>query len=80
MLAQFKRGDCDGIKVRLGRLQEFLSSACVEHLDFLNIDPEDNVTFRPFQEMDMEKHFRSFTDLPKISQQMEDEGWIDYQV
>ena len=36
LLSQFKRGECDGIKVRLGRLQEFVSSACIEHLDFLS--------------------------------------------
>jgi len=30
LLAQFKRGDCDGTKVRLGRLQvELISSAVI---------------------------------------------------
>ena len=36
LLSQFKRGECDGLKIRLGRLQEFVSSACIEHLDFLS--------------------------------------------
>ena len=36
LLSQFKRGECDGIKIRLGRLQEFVSTACIEHLDFLS--------------------------------------------
>ena len=34
-LAELRRGEVEGVKVRLGRLQNLLSSACVEHLDFL---------------------------------------------
>ena len=52
LLAQFKRGECDGIKVRLGRLQEFVSSACVEHLDFLSDHSgrHHDIQFSTFQE------------------------------
>eukprot|EP00112_Aurelia_sp_Birch-Aquarium-sp1_P019224 Seg4716.3 transcript_id=Seg4716.3/GoldUCD/mRNA.D3Y31 product="Phosphorylase b kinase regulatory subunit beta" protein_id=Seg4716.3/GoldUCD/D3Y31 len=34
-MAALKNGDVNGIKVILGRLQTFVSTACIEHLDFL---------------------------------------------
>jgi phosphorylase kinase alpha/beta subunit len=80
LLAQFKRGDCDGVKVRLGRLQEFISSACIEHLDFLTVHQDVDSRFRPFQEMEMEKRYRSLTDLPKMSRIQENESWVNYNV
>ena len=81
LLAQFKRGDCDGIKVRLGRLQEFISSACIEHLDFMHLDLDDDTMFHPFQEKDMGKQFRSLTDIPQLAK-VDTMGhqWVDYQV
>ena len=81
LLAQFKRGDCDGIKVRLGRLQEFISSACIEHLDFMHVDLDNETLFQPFQEKDMGKQFRSLTDIPHMTK-VENHGcmWIDFQV
>jgi len=36
-MAALKNGDVNGIKVILGRLQTFVSTACVEHLDFLRV-------------------------------------------
>ncbi|XP_078608671.1 phosphorylase b kinase regulatory subunit beta-like isoform X2 [Branchiostoma floridae x Branchiostoma japonicum] len=35
MLAAFKRGEYAGVKIRLGNLQTLMSTACVEHLDFM---------------------------------------------
>ena len=35
LLAAFKKGECSGARVRLGRLQQLLSTSCCEHLDFL---------------------------------------------
>ncbi|CAB4016585.1 Hypothetical predicted protein, partial [Paramuricea clavata] len=35
LMARLKRGECDGVKTRLGRLQTFISGSCIEHLDFL---------------------------------------------
>ena len=35
-LADLRQGHCDGIKVRLGRVQSLLSGAYIEHLDFLS--------------------------------------------
>eukprot|EP00118_Oscarella_pearsei_P010638 m.66389 g.66389 ORF g.66389 m.66389 type:complete len:1074 (+) comp35386_c0_seq8:474-3695(+) len=41
LLAAFKKGECGGARVRLGRLQQLISTSCVEHLDFLvERDPE----------------------------------------
>ncbi|KAI0220911.1 Phosphorylase b kinase regulatory subunit beta [Lamellibrachia satsuma] len=78
LLAQFKRGDCDGIKVRLGRLQEFISSACIEHLDFLTVRNADQMTFHPFVEMDMLTKFRSLTSIAApASIDNQQENWVD---
>merc|ERR1719481_240949 len=64
-IAQLKHGVVDGIKVRLGRLQNLLSSSCIEHLDFLAA--EEILDVQPFQEV---KHqyagYQSLTDIPKI--------------
>lgn len=73
LLTQFKQGDCDGTKVRLGRLQEFIATGCIEHLDFLDMDVE--ATFTPFVEKDKGMRFRSFTDIPKSLEQESEEGW-----
>ena len=35
LLASFRAGECNGIRVRTGFLQNFLASSCVEHLDFV---------------------------------------------
>ena len=80
LLAQFKRGECDGVKVRLGRLQEFIPSACIEHLDFLGIDLDSDEQFRPFQELEKEKRYRSLTDIPKLTTIEEKETWVNFQV
>lgn len=41
LLAMLKKGFCDGMKVRIGRLQNLISSSCIEHLDFVSDLPED---------------------------------------
>lgn len=38
MLAAFKRGLCGGVKIKLGRLQTLISTAVIDHLDFLQTD------------------------------------------
>ncbi|XP_068721668.1 phosphorylase b kinase regulatory subunit beta-like isoform X1 [Montipora capricornis] len=38
LLASFKRGFCGGVKVKLGRLQTLVSTAVVDHLDFIQAD------------------------------------------
>ena len=56
--------------------QEFISSACIEHLDFLDIDV-DIGQFKQFTERDKGKQFRSLTDIPKIAKVEFTETWID---
>ncbi len=61
-------------------VQEFISSACIEHLDFLDISDDLETMFRPFLEKDMGQQFRSLTDIPKLMKVEEEESWVDYQV
>lgn len=68
LLAQFKSGDVDGIRVRVGRLQTLISSACIEHLDFLSTLPDQSI-FQPFQESNHGQYsFKSLTDIPAITE------------
>ncbi|XP_065068893.1 phosphorylase b kinase regulatory subunit beta-like isoform X1 [Rhopilema esculentum] len=41
-MAALKNGNVNGIRVLLGRLQTFVSTACVEHLDFIRTKSDDN--------------------------------------
>ncbi|KAH3798780.1 hypothetical protein DPMN_152383, partial [Dreissena polymorpha] len=67
LLAQFKSGDVDGIRVRVGRLQTLISSACVEHLDFLSQLPDQSV-FECFEQSNHGHYsFKSLTDIPTIA-------------
>ncbi|XP_046550516.1 LOW QUALITY PROTEIN: phosphorylase b kinase regulatory subunit beta-like [Haliotis rubra] len=71
LLSQFKKGSVDGIRVSLGRLQSFISSACIEHLDFLHtlIDPG---IFTKFEEKTVGSNFKSLTDIPSLIDIVED--------
>merc|ERR1719481_1327346 len=69
--ADLKHGIVDGIKVRLGRLQNLLSSACIEHLDFL--PAEEVLDVQPVQEVkQVYAGYQSLTDIPKIAEVRED--------
>jgi len=71
-LAELSQGHCEGIKVRLGRLQNLLTSSCVEHLDFLPGGGE-SLDIHAVQEL---KHqyagYQSLTDIPKSRGILED--------
>ena len=43
----------------------FISSAAVEHLDFLNRLPDSSV-FTPFEEKTMKASFKSLTEIPQL--------------
>ncbi|XP_063702613.1 probable phosphorylase b kinase regulatory subunit beta isoform X1 [Culicoides brevitarsis] len=64
LLAMLKKGNCDGMKVRIGRLQNLLSSSCTEHLDFMSELPE---TCEPaFTQIHHEYiGYQSLTDVPR---------------
>ncbi|XP_064639915.1 phosphorylase b kinase regulatory subunit beta-like isoform X2 [Lineus longissimus] len=64
-LAEMKRGEVNGVKIRLGRLQEMVSSACIEHLDFFRGSLDEGSTFTPIQEVVSGLNYEGLTDLPK---------------
>lgn len=70
LLSQFKKGNVDGIHIRLGKLQSFLTTGCVEHLDFLNSIPDPD--FQAFEEKVGVSSFRSLTEIPKITDKDDD--------
>ena len=64
-LSALKRGECEGVKVRLGRLQNLLSSSCVEHLDFLANVNLDSLAVEPLDELlGHYAGYQSLTDIP----------------
>lgn len=65
-LAELKQGHCGEVKVRLGRLQNLLSSSCVEHLDFYHEDGE-SVEVQPLKERkNLYAGYQSLTDIPQL--------------
>jgi len=52
-----------------------MSSACIEHLDFLDLSADVEHTFRTFQEKDKGKHYRSLTEIPKLVKMEMEEAW-----
>ncbi|RZF33916.1 hypothetical protein LSTR_LSTR012258 [Laodelphax striatellus] len=81
LMAMLKKGYCDGIKVRIGRLQNLISSSCIEHLDFMNmIDPEE-VTFNQIKQLQHDYiGYQSLTDVPKATAYTEEPtDLIDYE-
>ncbi|KAG1714606.1 putative phosphorylase b kinase regulatory subunit beta [Nymphon striatum] len=64
LLATFRTGRCEGVKIRTGRLQNLISSSCIEHLDFLNTVTDIKSEFIPFKQV---KHasigYQSLTDI-----------------
>ncbi|XP_043476951.1 probable phosphorylase b kinase regulatory subunit beta isoform X1 [Leptopilina heterotoma] len=65
LFAMLKKGYCDGIKVRIGRLQNLISSSCIEHLDFLsNLDID--IDLNPFKQLEHDYiGYQSLTDVPR---------------
>lgn len=69
LLSLFKRGDVDGVRVRIGKLQSMISSACIEHLDFLD---SIGAVFTRFEEKNVTQSFRSLTEIPKLPELVDD--------
>ncbi|XP_065164610.1 probable phosphorylase b kinase regulatory subunit beta isoform X2 [Atheta coriaria] len=70
LLAMLKKGYCEGIKVRIGRLQNLISSSCVEHLDFTNILDVDFSEESAHQFKQLEHDYigyQSLTDIHTVS-------------
>ena len=69
LLSQFKKGILDsGLKIKTGRLQNLISSSCIEHLDFLHLLPADALpkleSFRQLEHT-INVGYQSLTDIPK---------------
>uniref|UniRef100_A0A0P5Q2D6 Phosphorylase b kinase regulatory subunit n=1 Tax=Daphnia magna TaxID=35525 RepID=A0A0P5Q2D6_9CRUS len=66
LLAMLKKGHCDGLKVRTGRLQNLISSSCIEHLDFMNHVDLKELNIQPFGQVHHDYiGYQSLTDVPK---------------
>ncbi|GAB1599348.1 phosphorylase b kinase regulatory subunit beta-like [Argonauta hians] len=63
LLSELKRGDCSGLRVRFGRLQAMISSACIEHLDFLHAVDDFDI-FQPFEEKPSSLNVSNMLALP----------------
>ncbi|XP_013168313.1 PREDICTED: probable phosphorylase b kinase regulatory subunit beta isoform X2 [Papilio xuthus] len=66
LFAMLKKGHCDGVKVRLGRLQNLISSSCIEHLDFMSQGEFPSEMFSQFRQLEHEYiGYQSLTDVPR---------------
>ena len=67
LLAELRQGHCKGVKVKLGRLQNLISSACIEHLDFLPDQEAERIDALPLQQMAISyAGYQSLTDIPRF--------------
>lgn len=61
--------------------QEFISTACIEHLDFLYIDPDEANIYKPVTEKNTEQQFRSLTNISvRPTKEETDATWSNYDV
>lgn len=66
--SQFKKGILDScLKVKTGRLQNLISSSCIEHLDFLHLLPSDALPkLESFRQLEHTYIFaKTLADIPK---------------
>ncbi|XP_065573924.1 probable phosphorylase b kinase regulatory subunit beta isoform X2 [Artemia franciscana] len=65
LFALLRNGSLEGLKVRTGRLQNLISSSCIEHLDFVSDEDFERLNVQPFTQL---KHeyigYQSLTDVP----------------
>lgn len=73
LLAMLKKGYCDGMKVRIGRLQNLISSSCIEHLDFTSHLELPESCEKAFSQIHHEYiGYQSLTDVPKAQSYAEE--------
>jgi len=69
LLAELKQGQCGSVQVRMGRLQNLVSSACMEHLDLINQDPSSLPPVKQIKEnKNLYAGYQSLTDIPKMEE------------
>ncbi|XP_039260321.2 phosphorylase b kinase regulatory subunit beta-like [Styela clava] len=83
MLSAFKRGEWQGVKIRVGKIQSFIGSTFFEHLEFVRYGTReiDSGFFKPFYGLDEEddetntlkRHGSSCTNLRQQIGSVEDE-------
>ncbi|XP_011505943.1 PREDICTED: probable phosphorylase b kinase regulatory subunit beta isoform X1 [Ceratosolen solmsi marchali] len=72
LFAMLKKGYCDETKVRIGRLQNLISSSCIEHLDFINTMDTD-LELSQFKQLEHDYiGYQSLTDVPIVLSYDED--------
>nr|XP_024219665.1 probable phosphorylase b kinase regulatory subunit beta [Halyomorpha halys] len=77
LMAMLKKGYCEGIKVRIGRLQNLISSSCIEHLDFMSSFDTPDFEVEQFQQIEHEYiGYQSLTDVPLLSDYSEEHSFI----
>lgn len=58
-----------------------MSSACVEHLDFLHFGTDNELEIKRFAEKDVASQFQSLTDISPQSFKADNEGtWVNVNV
>lgn len=73
LMAMLKKGYCDSVKVRIGRLQNLIASSCIEHLDFMNTVDTSEMIFEQFKQLEHEYiGYQSLTDVPRSLNYSED--------
>lgn len=73
LLSEFRTGFVDGVKVRLGRLQNLVASSCLEHLDFLHHVDTDEMDIKVFSELKNDHiGYQSLTDIPVMREIVEE--------
>ena len=67
-LAELRQGSIDGIKIRLGRIQNLVSSSCIEHLDSISgYEISTAAANAPVQELNTHSFgYQSLREVPKI--------------
>ncbi|XP_066584416.1 probable phosphorylase b kinase regulatory subunit beta isoform X2 [Prorops nasuta] len=72
LFAMLKKGYCNRTKVRIGRLQNLISSSCIEHLDFVN-SMETDLQLTQFKQLQHDYiGYQSLTDVPRALAYAED--------
>ena len=65
LLSEFRSGFVDGVKVRMGRLQNLIASSCLEHLDFVQHIDFEELDITPFEQLENEHvGYQTLTDIP----------------
>ncbi|XP_055637325.1 probable phosphorylase b kinase regulatory subunit beta isoform X2 [Toxorhynchites rutilus septentrionalis] len=82
LLAMLKKGYCDGMKVRIGRLQNLISSSCIEHLDFMSQSDLPDPSESSFAQIHHDYiGYQSLTDVPRAQSYREKKiSAMEYQI